>query len=581
MLRDALRYLSARPNKFQVHAKASLSLLNRKEKDGKDASGRVAKTEPDLSPTSSINTADGHVGTRRPLSRGITVEVTCCTSCGDAATPATAVEGRLTKEASSFPGLKLTHRPASDASIAARASLRSMWDGSTTADAFSDESCYSEDETPESAERAGPMARSLEREPEESVPVSAAEGNSLFSRGLPAGVTEPCTQLGGFPVASGYRACVAESLHGAESAPVITQSKNMLDGRCLAPPPMMRKEHLRAQLWHLSADGGDGHFSEALVGAGLIDLQDEVPRTSVENELTLFSGGANQPHPEKASSGGADSYFCSSVGKAVGVADGVGEWEWRFGVNARAFADELMDGCREFLEGSSHQNLPYRASEKALASLQHGFKSTRSFGSSTAIVAFLDRNNVLGVSNLGDSGLLLLRRKEVDSNVAYRCEGRTKEQQHGFNCPYQLSLVPTPDDFPELLRQGKDKLVRAIQRKPGARSDQPEDSQLQDFQVQEGDLVVLGTDGVLDNLYPEEVCRIATESSQSAAKTGLKLTDPAEIAQAIVEAAFQKSIDRNARTPFADHARQAGLYHTGGKMDDITCVCAWVARSTA
>jgi hypothetical protein len=34
-----------------------------------------------------------------------------------------------------------------------------------------------------------------------------------------------------------------------------------------------------------------------------------------------------------------------------------------------------------------------------------------------------------------------------------------------------------------------------------------------------------------------------------------------------------------ARTPFSEHARQHGVLHSGGKMDDITVVCAWVVRS--
>ncbi len=29
---------------------------------------------------------------------------------------------------------------------------------------------------------------------------------------------------------------------------------------------------------------------------------------------------------------------------SLGVADGVGEWQWRFGLDPRAFADELMLG---------------------------------------------------------------------------------------------------------------------------------------------------------------------------------------------------------------------------------------------
>ena len=47
------------------------------------------------------------------------------------------------------------------------------------------------------------------------------------------------------------------------------------------------------------------------------------PRSS---GLRVVAASCCVPHPEKADSGGADSYYISSCGKAVGVADGVGEW---------------------------------------------------------------------------------------------------------------------------------------------------------------------------------------------------------------------------------------------------------------
>lgn len=281
------------------------------------------------------------------------------------------------------------------------------------------------------------------------------------------------------------------------------------------------------------------------------------------------SGGFSIPHPEKASSTGADSFFLGSHGLSLGIADGVGEWEWRFGINARAFADELMAGCQAVL-----QNIP---GQSPLDALEQGFRSAKSFGSSTALVASLNsRSGQLGVANIGDSALLLLRQQEVDSTVGLRCAGRTREQQHAFNCPFQLSLLPTPEDYPELVRQGKEKLVRAIQRRPDAKVDKPQDADLYSFEVQEGDLIVVGTDGIFDNVYLHEICQLAGSALGPLEPGGP--TDPAKLAQAICKAAFHRSTDRSARSPFADHAKQAGLYHKGGKMDDITCVCAWVVR---
>lgn len=305
----------------------------------------------------------------------------------------------------------------------------------------------------------------------------------------------------------------------------------------------------------------------------------EVPMTE---QLKFQSGAFSIPHPEKAMPGGADSYFASENGLSLGVADGVGEWEWRFGINARAFADELMNGCQDHLKDMTDMKptTGLGPSQHALKALQNGFQSTKSFGSSTALVAALNRSGRLGVANLGDSALLLLRRKEVDATSGFRCLSRTREQQHAFNCPYQLSLLPKPADFPALLEQGKEKLVRAIERRPNSKTDCPYDADLFDFQVQEGDLLVLGTDGVFDNLYVEEVCELAGAAVGPLEADASHITEAAQIAQAIAKAAFHRSLDRVARSPFSDHAKQAGLYHTGGKMDDITCVCAWILAET-
>lgn len=302
-------------------------------------------------------------------------------------------------------------------------------------------------------------------------------------------------------------------------------------------------------------------------------------------EMLIFQTGAfSIPHPEKATPGGADSYFAADHGLSLGIADGVGEWEWRFGINARAFADELMNGCQDHLKDKTDMELdPTRGlgpSQHALQALQNGFRATRSFGSSTGLVAVLNRSGRLGIANLGDSALLLLRRKEVDPMSSFRCLARTREQQHAFNCPYQLSLLPQEQDFPALLEEGKEKLVRAMERRPDNKHDCPYDADLFDLHVQEGDLLVLGTDGVFDNLYVDEICELAGAAVGPLEADACHITEAAQIAQAVAKAAFHRSLDRTAKSPFSEHARQAGLYHTGGKMDDITCVCAWILSAS-
>ena len=57
-------------------------------------------------------------------------------------------------------------------------------------------------------------------------------------------------------------------------------------------------------------------------------------------------------------------------------------------------------------------------------------------------------------------------------------------------------------------------------------------------------------------------------------------TEPHCIATALAKAAFYRSQDGSAQTPFSSKANNEGLYHTGGKMDDITVVAAWVVRTS-
>lgn len=316
------------------------------------------------------------------------------------------------------------------------------------------------------------------------------------------------------------------------------------------------------------------------------------PKRPSRSGLRLVAGAFNIPHPEKSSSGGADSYFIAPGGAGVGVSDGVGEWEWRFKCNPRAFADDLMRGsCAVSEELAGDANLDAR--DVALRALKRGYQEARAIGSATALVAWLSHGKgLLGVANLGDSAMLHLRRQRVGRLLGQRLQGRTREQQHGFNCPYQLSCMPGKADFPRLIAEGKHALVRCIQKNPDAAQDTPEDSDGYVFPVQEGDLLVLGTDGVFDNLHDNEVCQLANHaispfeaderfdaaSGQLVPGPGAPSTSPARLAEALALAALARSKDLNAKTPFSAHAQKAGLYHIGGKMDDITCICAWIVR---
>ncbi|CAE7291785.1 unnamed protein product, partial [Symbiodinium pilosum] len=238
------------------------------------------------------------------------------------------------------------------------------------------------------------------------------------------------------------------------------------------------------------------------------DFRRRTSQADLQAELELWAGAHQIPLAKKGTAG-EDSYFLGS--HCLGVADGVGEWRSEWGIDAREFTDELMEGCKSYLQNSEHRvNGPL--SRHAQAAMHEGHSTTRSFGSSTALVAVLGRRNQLGVANLGDSGLCLLRREEVCQGM--RMVFRTTAQQTGFNCPRQMGHIPGAQDYAALLARGKDRLVDCLKKQPTAQKwDEAKDAQLNDVPVQHGDLVIVCSDGVFDNLWDKEICELAAHAA--------------------------------------------------------------------
>jgi len=155
-------------------------------------------------------------------------------------------------------------------------------------------------------------------------------------------------------------------------------------------------------------------------------------------------------------------------------------------------------------------------------------------GSTTATIAILD-GDLLRVANLGDSRVLALRHIDGLWNIVLK----TREQQHYFNCPYQLG-TGSPD--------------------------RPAHAELSAVRVQEGDVLVITTDGVHDNLFDADVVRC------------LVGTDVAAAAKCIAMAAYAASKNHSVLTPFSVNSGAEGYVYHGGKPDDITCLVAIVTH---
>lgn len=258
-------------------------------------------------------------------------------------------------------------------------------------------------------------------------------------------------------------------------------------------------------------------------------------KESRSGTLHYAAGSAMLPHPEKVHKGGEDAYFIApnedvSGLSGVGVADGVGGWA-DLGIDAGEYSRLLMANAREEVLSVS----PGEASP--LEVLVKAHEATVVPGSSTACIVVFEKEN-LHAANLGDSGFVVVR----DGEVAFKCPA----QQHGFNFPYQLGC--------------------------DAGSDPPQVSDLHDVKLQQGDMVVLGTDGLFDNVFDEEVAALAS----AARKKGL---DPQGVAGILATAAQNRGFDSLCVSPFSVGAREAGFFYQGGKLDDVTVVVVFVEKT--
>ncbi|GAA5807642.1 hypothetical protein MFLAVUS_001012 [Mucor flavus] len=261
-------------------------------------------------------------------------------------------------------------------------------------------------------------------------------------------------------------------------------------------------------------------------------------------------------HSSVTSQVGEDAYFRRS--DAIGVADGIGGWSETTGSNSALYSSQLMQFANEEMDRFEDTEDPYffqyneanpldilkQSYEKSLTEA----KKTNVLGSTTACIAVL-RHDELRVANIGDCGISIIR----NNHYVFRSE----EQQHAFNFPYQL----------------------------GIRSrDQPSHAQSFTVKVKKGDIIVMGSDGLYDNLFDKHILELVKQhvlantipgTAQRAPR--VRNLQPQILSDILANAAKETSeLSRRVDTPFQRRAMEEGLYVEGGKADDISVVVAIV-----
>ena len=263
---------------------------------------------------------------------------------------------------------------------------------------------------------------------------------------------------------------------------------------------------------------------------------------SVSPRLRFRGGFKSIRSARKASRGSEDAYH---IGEGLlAIADGVGGWltaENGEGANPAKVARTLVDVAASAQESDARFSKNPKKLLEAAAEAASNIK-----GSATFMLATLDESErSLKYSYVGDVVLLLFAPLENHFSSAkpgdFGLILQSEEQLHELNHPYQLGTHGSP----------------------------PSVAELRSYDVDPGDLVLLVTQSVVQNLYPEEIESIVTVHHKSS-------RNPTDIATALAEKARRVSVDRRADTPFARASRKTTAPHTGGRPDDITVVAAYV-----
>ncbi|KAG0133211.1 phosphatase 2C-like domain-containing protein [Tuber indicum] len=231
----------------------------------------------------------------------------------------------------------------------------------------------------------------------------------------------------------------------------------------------------------------------------------------------------------------------------LGVADGVGAWNTKIAGHAALWSRLILHYWSLALD-AQRKSLGVAGEGKIdiVSALQRSYSDTVSAttregktvwqGTTTACVSSLE-GSTLTVANIGDSRAYVYR--PSSASFVYK----STEQWHWFDCPYQLGTnsLDTP-------------AANAVVDK---------------VDLEEGDIVILTTDGLPDNLWDVEIADIC--AAHGAEGVG-------GLADKLVNAAWKTAINPFGESPYMERGIDEGLSMEGGKYDDISVVTAVFKR---
>ena len=286
----------------------------------------------------------------------------------------------------------------------------------------------------------------------------------------------------------------------------------------------------------------------------------------------------------------------------MAVADGVGSWR-EYGVDPRDFSHKLMEECENVLDEVSTRCHVDKSEDKQfcrmlspaelLAKSYEKTKAANVIGSSTVCVGLFDSvHHQLHFSNIGDSGIIVLRHIDSDVAGALRRDKTTprverksdlrvafvsQQQLKSFNHPFQMGWTGEEIDDPDTSFKN------------------PSESCTSSVHILRGDIIIMATDGLFDNVDVDDIAQIALEWEQKHqfvddrgiigrnkrwasgnSLTNLSAEAIPSLADILCQKARENSLDSSIDSPFAMLAKDNDIMWSGGMPDDCTVIAMHV-----
>lgn len=294
-----------------------------------------------------------------------------------------------------------------------------------------------------------------------------------------------------------------------------------------------------------------------------------------KNKPLCFTARAFQrTHPSKIRMGYKDADATLTSPMLLGVCDGVSQLE-EYGMDPAVLPHELLHTCEELAMTQLIPDMPVSPQDVyrgPISLLKEAYEATESYGSTTVLLAALDNSTrihgklhpMIAVLSIGDCELLMLRRT-MGRQGLLQAVFHTEMQRidHNVQTPLQLARVDAriDEDFDESIA------LEVIEK----------GSAVHCVSAYEGDILVLGSDGVFDNLFLDEIVEICNEILPTGRGPNFEATAPnllSQVAQRIVTSAHAKSSDGGTgQFPDTPIGR-------GGKVDDTSVVVAEIVEWT-